>query len=201
VCIGSETEDPAMPVRTCVTSDADGKWTIPAAPRFTRIRLTFEKADFAPVLRVVETEYSDIDLPADENRLVAKSASSSFMGVTSDVTKGSIEFAVTDGTVATAVTLRGVDGSVATARYFDAGGNVSPNALAGARGGFANLAPGLYAVTFGGGGTSCFATSTLYGYPETVYLDASSGKATVLVPVVDGYLTAPVGVSCAPSAN
>jgi hypothetical protein len=164
----------------------------------SQVRITFERDGYAPTLRVIETGLDDIELHANENRLMPKAAAGTFMGVPAEGAKGSIEFAVA-GEMPTTVTAHGLDDSTLKARYLDMAGNVSLTAEGGAHGGFTNLVPGLYAITFGSPGMACFATTGLYGYPELTASDAETGKATVIVPVLEGYTTSSVGVSCFPN--
>ena len=58
-----------------------------------------------------------------------------------------------------------------------------------------NLPPGMYVLRFSSASAKCTSSSGSYGYPLTTYQD-TSGTAAVIVPVVAGTVTAPVGVAC-----
>ncbi len=96
------------------------------------------------------------------------------------------------------VTVASIGGPSIAPVYFDAAGKPMPGANAGATGAFANLTPGYYEITFGGASVACNDLGGLYGYPITTY--TPNGQARMLVPVVEGFLTAPVAASCSPAA-
>jgi hypothetical protein len=81
-----------------------------------------------------------------------------------------------------------------TPTYHDANRHPVSGATAGSAGAFANVAPGLYLLTFSGVPASCTARSGLYGYPVDSFQGADT--ISVVVPVVDGHITTRVGLDC-----
>jgi hypothetical protein len=187
---------------SCTTSGSAGTFTLAGAPANGPVILTFQKDGFVPGLRAVDTEAVDLSLPANENTLMPSVDPQTFLGMPADPSKGQITFSVT-----TPAGQKATDASVRLTRfedsysqppvYLDSDGAVAVGATTGSRGGFVNLAAGLYALRFAAASVTCTASTGLYGYPVTAFQDPSSGEATVLVPVFEGYVTAPVGVSCA----
>jgi len=144
-------------------------------------------------------EFYDV-LPPNENTLFPVTAPQTFMGMTAAGDAGGyVAFLVTtpDGgqpAPSVSVTVSGTDGAPYAAIYVDDGGLPIANATAGARGGFAGLPPGLYGISFGASGATC-TTSSLYGFTMTDQ-QPTAGQASLVVPVIDGYVTTPVSASC-----
>jgi len=82
--------------------------------------------------------------------------------------------------------------------YLDASGAPSTGATGGSFGAFVGLPTGLYAVTFSSETGSCATLGGLYGEPIDYY--QVPGQASILVPVVEGHVTTPIGVDCSGSA-
>jgi hypothetical protein len=184
----------------CTVSAADGSFGVSGAGANTDVMLTFKKDGFAPMLRAIATQTDDIMLPASENALLPDPLV--LMGKTADPSKGQISFfvATSDGQNATEASVKLIrfeDTYSQPPVYLDRGGAVAAGAATGSRGWFVDVPAGLYSLRFGGALVTCAATTALYGYPVTAFGDPSSGEGIVLVPVVEGYVTAPVGVSCA----
>jgi hypothetical protein len=122
-----------------------------------------------------------------------------FMGAEADPSEGCIAFSVTSpgGQLApsVSVTLTGTDGVSHAPIYLGADGSPSVGAAAGTGGGFVNLPADLYSIQFGNPDATC-TMSTLYGYPMTGSQHVPSGEAGMVVPVLAGYVTNPVSVSC-----
>ncbi len=87
----------------------------------------------------------------------------------------------------------GFDGPSEQPRYADRDGTLVAGAGSGAQGGFVNVPSGLYVVRFAGASATCTPSTGLYGFPAG---ESRDGEALLLVPVIEGYVTAPVGVSC-----
>jgi hypothetical protein len=194
VCLGGS--DPTA----CATSGADGSFALAGAPANDAVTLTFDKAGFLPEVRAIGTQTSDITFAEGENVLYPAAAPQTFMGVQTDPTKGHIEFFVlpagSEAAPAMSVTLAGPDASPQPI-YLSAGAAGGDDATAGTQGAFVNLTPGLYVVRFANGAAKC-AANDLYGFPETLYQDPSSGQTAVVVPVYAGSVTAPVAALCSP---
>jgi hypothetical protein len=195
ISVAVKPPDPIM----CTFSAADGSFGVSGASASADVMLTFKKDGFAPMLRAIATQTDDITLPASENALLQDPLV--FMGKTGDASKGQIAFFMTtpDGRNATQASVKLIrfeDTYSQPPVYLDRDGVVAVGAAAGSRGGFVNLPAGLYALRFGAASVACTAATGLYGYPITAFQDPSSGEATVLVPVIQGYVTAPIGVSC-----
>ncbi len=185
----------ASSVGPCAKSDPEGSFTLSALPANGVVSLTFNKNGFLPMLRTILTEEQDLLLPADENTLIAATRPQSFLGVTTDPTKGQIAFLVknADGNApAVDVTLTGFDGAP-TPASLASDGTPAGSIAAGSGGGFANVAAGEYVLRVGGTSARCTA-SDLYGLPITAY--QSSSTAALAVSVVAGYVSAPIVVSC-----
>jgi hypothetical protein len=184
----------------CATSGDDGSFLVTGVDADVYVMLTFEKQGFLPSLRALLTqEFNDV-LPPGENTLFPVTAPQTFMGATAAADAGGyVAFFVTtpDGgqpVPSVSVTLSGTDGAPYAATYVDDGGLPIANATAGARGGFAGLPQGLYGISFGASGATC-TTSSLYGFTMTDQQPAA-GQASLVVPVIDGYVTTPVSASC-----
>jgi hypothetical protein len=101
----------------------------------------------------------------------------------------------------------GLDGRAREPIYNDGEGKPAAYAASGSRGGFVDLATGDYLLTFSGASARCAATDSGFtsGYlsasPVVVRPDPTGKSLTILVPVMDGYLTGPVGVSCTSAAG
>jgi len=180
----------------CTYSAADGSFLVSGAQAVQWVTLTFQKNGFAPTLRAIATQTADITLPSSENVLLP--VPMTFMGTSADPSKGQIAFSATTpgagspaqmSVTATAFTiLGGFTGPSEQPRYLGPDGAPAAGAAAGAAGGFVNVPSGLYLLQFEGTSARCAANTGLYGYP------ASPGA--IFVPVLEGYVTAPVGVSC-----
>jgi hypothetical protein len=185
--------------RPCTTSGSDGSFTLSGVPGSTGVSVFFEKDGFQSVLREIETLESDITLPEGENALLPAATPQAVFGMQAEPSKGHVEFVVLTSSSEVApnvsVTLGGGDGSSQQPIYLDANGVPAPGASSGSRGGFANVTEGVYVLRFGGPSVNC-TPNGLYGYPVTAYQDPASGQAVVMVPVVAGTMTAPVGATC-----
>ncbi len=195
--------DPTTAERaTCTTSDDSGAWKIAGAPSNAWVAVTFIKDGFFPTLRPIETDTSDITIPPTDGALIPSDVMPSMLKAPIDPEAGHVVFATaapgTPATIPATVTVGLIGGPTMRPVYFDASGNTVAGATAGAAGAFANLAPGYYELTFTGPTVSCSNVGGTYGYPITTYM--SNGLARLLVPIVQGFLTAPVAVSCSPSA-
>ena len=194
----------------CATSDAEGAWSLSGAPPSSELALTFQKDGYISVLRPVLTGLSDVVLQDDENHLLTvQQLEALWAGVSIDPAKGAIAF------FATALGTRLRSGSLDWARdvtlsvspdvgdgplFLDETGTYVPGATAttGGYGGLLNLDPGDYTLTFTHASSCASIGDTtggaVYGFPAGV------GTEPILrVPVLAGYVTAPIGVFC-PSA-
>jgi hypothetical protein len=203
VCLERGITIAAVPINSvmCTLSAADGSFAVSGALPNADTMLTFRKNDFAPTLRAIATQTSDITLPANENVLLPNPLS--FLGVPANSEKGQIAFAATTAGTGPAenlsVTAERLDllGGYASAPeqpvYLDRDGSPASRATSGTRGGFVNVTPGLYVVRFHYATGTCSASTGLYGYPMS---NDPPWIVTLLVPVDPGYVSAPVGVSC-----
>jgi hypothetical protein len=182
----------------CVVSAADGSFRVSGAHSRDLVILTFHLDGFAPALRAIATQTEDIALPPNENVLMTSPLL--FMGTAADPSKGQISFSATvpgggaGADVSVTATAFGLltafDGPSEKPRYLGRDGATAVGATAGTAGGFVNVPSGLYVVRFDGPSTTCTANTGLYGYPVT-------GSQAINVPVLAGYVSAPVGMSCA----
>jgi len=204
VCLddGIVTVSPPTSPIGCAVSASDGSFDLPGVRLDSALTLTFQKDGFAPTVRAIDLVASDdVTLPSTENVLFANPLV--FMGTPADPGKGQIAFAVSttgDGPTpqvsAAAVgyfVSNGVAGVPQSAVYADAHGTPAPGASVGTGGGFVNVAPGLYMIQFTPTSGFCASTSGLYSYATTA---DSNGGVDLLVPVIRGYVTAPVDVWC-----
>jgi hypothetical protein len=185
----------------CAASAADGSFGVSGAAPNSDTMLAFYKDGFAPVLRAISFQTQDITLPAEENVLWPLPLK--FLGTPAEATKGHMAFvsmpADTEEAQAVSVTaarfeiFAGGSDQHGHPVYLAPDGSPDPSAISGTAGGFANLTPGIYLVQFHpDSGGWCSPSSGLYGLPSRVYGD----QASVLVPVVAGYVSAPIGVTC-----
>jgi hypothetical protein len=185
-------------VGDCKTAGGDGSFTL-SAPANEWVAVTLQKNGFVPTLRAIQTQTSDITLPENENSLLPVVTPQTILGMPADAGRGHVAFSVTapNGQSATAVsvTMSGADGSSQSPIYLDSDGSPAAGVATGTQGRFVNVPPGLYVLRFGRPSANC-APMGLYGWPMTAYEDPSSGEAAVVVPVLEGYVTAPVAASC-----
>jgi hypothetical protein len=185
--------------RTCTQTSAAGAFVV-HSPRFQPITLEFSKEGYVPATRPISTQAADIALPEGENALLPVASPQTFLGTTMGAATGHIEFFVTAPASETppslTVTLTGSGGSTQPTIYLGPDGAPAPAATGGTSGGFANLAPDLYVLRFSGAAGKC-TTDGLHGYPMQ-YADGVDGDRVLLVPVIAGAVTAPVGVNCTP---
>jgi hypothetical protein len=183
----------------CATSGQDGSFTL-AAPANEWVAVTFDKEGFVPTVRPVQTQTGGMTLPGTENVMLTAVEPLIVAGATADPSRGQVAFSVTglagQDAVAASVTMTGGDGTTQPATYVDSNGSPATGATAGTQGRFVNVPPGLYVLRFSQASAAC-APMSLYGWPMTAYEDPSSGEAAVVVPVIAGYVTAPVAASCA----
>jgi len=186
----------AMDIGDCAMSGSDGSWTIARVPQNLLVTIGLSKEGFVPALRAVETATTNIETPGDETRLLAKSDPPSFAGAPLDAKTGGIEFFVeTAGKAAqVAVSLFSFETGSYAPVYTDADGEPMKDATSGSSGGFVNLRPGIYVLTFANESGSCATRGGLNGSPWNVY--QTPGSASIVVPVVEGYVTTPVSVDC-----
>jgi hypothetical protein len=179
---------------TCGTSGDDGSFTLSGAPANQFVPVTFRKDGFLSLLRVIQTQTSDVVVEMSELTSPAVPPQT-FMGAAIDPDKGNIAFFVVSPDQQPApgvwVTMLGTGASAPT--YLGADGSPDLDATEGSTGGFVNVPAGLYLLQFGHPGATCTA-SDLGGYPLTVGQQA--GDVTLIVPVVAGYVTTSVSVSC-----
>jgi hypothetical protein len=197
ITVAAEPTDPVA----CTLTAADGSFGVSGAGAHTAVMLTFKKDGFAPALRAIVTQTETITLPASENALLPDPLV--FMGKPADPTKGHIAFVamtnaaepapVVSATATGYYVPGGVAGTPELPVYFDRNGVPTPQATAGTSGGFVNLDPGLYMVEFSPASGTCAASSGLYGYTGT---PDPTLPAAIFVPVIQGYVSAPVGVQC-----
>jgi len=180
----------------CTTTGSDGSFTL-AAPANEWVAITFDKPGFVPTVRAVTTEASAMTLPRTENVMLPAAEPLTIGGVTADPALGQVAFSVMGASgqdaIPVSVTLGGATTPQA-AVYLDSAGSPITGATSGTQGIFANLAPGLYSLHFTQASATC-APLSLYGWPMTAY--QSAGEASVVVPVMAGYVTTPVAAACA----
>jgi hypothetical protein len=195
--LASAPADAAM----CSVSGSDGSFVVSGARANGAATLTFKKDGFVPSARALALQDQDVALPPSENALYANPMV--FMGASADPTKGQVSFAVitTDSgpvpqltaTLAAYLVPGGSYGFTAPPVYFDVKGAPAPGAASGTGGGFVNVDPGMYVITLHPTSGLCVPTTGLYGYASAL---ESNGDTTIFVPVVQGFVTAPVSVWC-----
>jgi len=200
ITVAAEPSDPVM----CNLSATDGSFGVFGARARTDVMLTFKKDGFAPTLRAITTRTDDITLPASENALLPDPLV--FMAKTADPRKGQIAFVTTTAgagpapevsvTAAGFFVPSGAAGLPDPPVYFDRSGVPAAEAGVGTRGGFVNVTPDLYLLQFHPVSGTCSVSSGLYGYTATTGTTDPTLPAAVFVPVIQGYVTAPIGVSC-----
>jgi hypothetical protein len=188
---------------SCTTSDGTGAWKLAGVPYNFVVAITFIKGGFFPTLRTISTATTDVTIAAGDGTLISSSEAASLMGGPIDPESGHIAFSIaTQGTQPSppsTVALGAyslVGGYHAAPVYFDASGKPALGATSGTGGVFANVPPGTYVVRFFGASVACSNIDGLYGYPFT--LQTPDGQARLAVPVVAGFLTAPVVANCSP---
>jgi len=179
----------------CTTTGSDGSFTL-AAPANEWVAIKFDKPGFVPTVRAVQTDASAMTFPRTENVMLPVAESLTIGGVTADPALGHIAFSVMGASGQDAVPVSVTLGGAATpqpAIYLDSAGSLTTGATSGTQGIFANLSPGLYSLHFAHASATC-APLELYGWPMTAY--QSAGEASVVVPVMAGYVTTPVAAAC-----
>jgi hypothetical protein len=191
-----------MDIGTCATSEADGSFTLNDIPRDLLLTVGFEKAGYMPMIRAIRTGATDVGLPADESIMRPLSTPPVFGGAPFDVSTGALEFFAGSGGEAPLASVSIVSYDDPNANYepvyLDANGNPATGATAGSFGAFVGLPPGLYLVTFHSETGSCTPLGSMYGEPVDFF--QVPGQTSILVPVVEGHVTTPVGVDCGGSA-
>jgi hypothetical protein len=188
----------------CTISAVDGSFRVSGAHRPDMVILTFRREGFAPMVRALATRTDDVALPATENALMATPLT--FMGEPADPSKGHIPFSVTTpGTTPADLTRVGLEADSLRASAFslltafDDSAEIaplwslddSPTAGTAVVGGFANVPSALYLVSLQGASAACTASTGLHGD-----LLGAADEAAIIVPVLEGYVTAPVSISC-----
>jgi hypothetical protein len=187
-----------------VKTAGDGSFAVAGAHTHDSVILTFNGDGFSPLVRGITTQTSDITLPSDQNVLMPVPLA--FLGSPADASKGQIAFSVLGRSARPAPEmsvaasafgiLTGFGGPSEQVRYVDSSGAPVPGATSGTRGGFVNVPSGLYQVRFEKTSVTCDAVNGEDGLwaPES---DATTAEPVVFVPVLPGYVSAPVVVSCA----
>lgn len=187
----------AMDIGECATTGADGSWSIHGVPGNMLVTVGFSKQGFVSALRPVQTEAEDIVIPEEEGRLSPESSPPTFAGAPFGKTTGGIEFFIgsdNGSEVRASVEVFSYDDGAHDAVYMGADGSPVQGATTGSSGAVTNLHPGLYLLTFSAKGASCTTRGGLYGYPDDVY--QVPGSTSLVVPVIEGHITTPVGVDC-----
>lgn len=203
VCLQAGPET-AMDIGTCATSNTEGLFVLQGIPREMLLTIAFEKPGYMPIIRALRTGTTDIGLPVEESVMRPLSSPPTFGGAPLDAKTGALEFFVaSDGaeTPAASVSIVSLDDPNALHEpvYLDGSGSPTIGAVSGSFGAFVGLPTGLYEVTFSSETASCSALGDLYGEPVGYY--QVPGQVTILVPVVEGHVTTPVGVDCGGSAT
>jgi len=180
----------------CRTTGADGSFTLTTLAN-AWVAITFAKTGFVSTVRAVETQTGVMTLPGAGNVMLPAAEPLVIAGVTADPGMGQVAFTVMGsgglgGGVPASVTMGGT-ASPAAPIYVGSDGSPAAGATSGTQGVFANVPPGLYSLHFSQPSVTCSPLS-LYGWPMTEY--QSAGEASVVVPVMAGYVTAPVAASC-----
>jgi hypothetical protein len=191
----------------CVTTAADGTFTIPGLPIRADLVLAVTKSGYTSVLQPIETASTDMD--GRGNPILLDRPDPTFVppGVTVDSTKGIISaFAVGDapgndsgsfvGIPGTTVALSPMSGSGPF--YTSAMGGIDPSATSFESSGayYFNVAPGTYTLTYTSSTFDCEPISFPFGefgFPVTT--PAHSLKIVVAA----GYTTGIVGSFCTPN--
>jgi hypothetical protein len=186
----------------CVTTQADGTFTMPGLPIRADVVLSFTKSGFLSYLLPIET--ASIDMDGRSNPIFMDRAPGYLPpGLTYDMTKGEISaFAVSIGGAdggsfvgvqGTKIALSPMSGS---GPYFsDQNGLPAPSATSfvGNSASYFNVDPGSYTLTYANSGYDCEPISFPFGqFGIPVTTPAHSLKITVGA----GYVTGIVGVLC-----
>ena len=197
VCIYQDSSFP------CVSTQADGTFTMPGLPIRSDVVLSFTKSGYQSYLLPIETASTDMDGGAA--RIVMDLASTYVPpGVTYDATKGSVvAFAVTEGgpdggsfvgVHDTTIALSPMSGSGPF--FLDESGQIAPTTTTTFVGNTAlyyNVDPGSYTLTYSNPTYDCEPISFPFGqFGIPVTTPAHSLKITVGT----GYVTGIVGVLC-----
>ncbi len=190
----------------CVTTDANGIFTISGLPASSEIALTFHREGYVPVLTAIATPNTNIDglSGAGSPLLMASSTASSMTPVVIDVSNKGLVTVVavipgasgkpTDATgdVGAKINLSPMTGN---GPYFldQTNAAIVPSATSMVYEGavYFNLDPGDYEITIDDPDHSCSPLSPiigLYGYPAP--------PTSVKFPIVAGYSTSAVGFYC-----
>jgi hypothetical protein len=195
------------PEVACVTTGADGSWTLRGVPTNAEVMVTLELAGRISFLRAIKTATADIMMQPFENAITLVADVPSFLpNVTVDFAKGGIVFFITmpgtrfqngfDWLRGFTVTMTPSSGQGPL--YLDATHTHDPAATssAGGWGHYVNLETGTYTLEFAvPPGTTCSDWAVpMYGYPTDQPLK-------IRVPVVAGFATGPVGLFCTPPAS
>jgi hypothetical protein len=195
------------PEVTCVTTGADGSWTLRGVPTNAEVMVTLELTGRISFLRAIKTATADIVMQPFENAITLQSDVAALLpNVTVDFAKGGVVFFITmpgtrfqnafDWLRGFTVTMTPTSGTGPL--YLDATHTHDPaaTASAGGWGHYVNLETGNYTLEFNvPPGTTCTDWAVpMYGYPTEQPLK-------IRVPVVAGFATGPVGLFCTPSAS
>jgi hypothetical protein len=182
----------------CTTSGANGAFRVSGALADDLLILTFRADGFTPTLRAITMPAKDVAFSPDETILMP--APLTFMGSAAEPGRGQLAFTVTNPgpgpipSVSVKATpfgiLTGFNGPTEP-RYLDQDGSPSANATAGTRGGLVNVPSSLYLLEFTAPSATCNTETGLYGFKAS-----GPDRVGVYVPVLNGYVSAPVGVSC-----
>lgn len=186
----------------CTASRAGGAFALHAVSADSDVLVMFEKEGFTPVLFPMRTGRDNVGLsPAMRFWVNGKS----FMGTSANTTQGQLEFLVApapSGPATVSVTLTDLDGRTRAPLYLGHDGKPALDATSGFRGGFTDLPTGDYLLTFSGVSAKCTRAGSGFdnGYvsasPVVAPVDRAGESVTLVVPVMEGYLTGPVTVSC-----
>jgi hypothetical protein len=176
----------------CVATGADGSLAL-KVPANSLVAVTLEKTGFVPMVRAFETFADDVTLPESENVLLPAGVLD--MKPTGGLVAFTVDGANASASPSVSVSMTEASGTVQTPIYLDAFGLPIPGATTGTQGRFVDVEPGLQALVFSDPSAKCSGLS-LYGWPVTAFQDPTSGVALIAVPVLKGFVTAPVAASC-----
>jgi hypothetical protein len=190
----------------CVTTQADGTFTIPGLPVRTGLTLSLNKTGYSPHLVPIETASTDMDVRSSPISL-SLTGPAPDLGVPVDFTAKGIVAAFAVSPTATAfsttpgtqIAISPGGGSIGP-YYVDDMNQISLSATSLGTGGFAlfyNIAPGTYTLTYTNSGYDCEPISFpfgQYGIPLT------TPAHSLQIVVAAGYVTGIVGTLCTANA-
>ncbi|MFO0747131.1 MAG: hypothetical protein U1F43_15930 [Myxococcota bacterium] len=179
ICIVSPTGIP------CVTTGADGKYTLAGLPASTKVQATVTKADFYPVFASFKTRTTDFTIDAVLLRIDLVKLAFTAAGIDLDESKGAILVRAYDPALGLTSAVEGISGEVSPADsgdgpVYNSADSIPGDATSTSTSGtwaVVNLDAGTYQVKSSGDGRTC---------PGTFHWPGSNGADWIETPVRAG---------------